>query len=267
MNQSELILSRAELIFLLKQMGAAQVAGVDLPELAAGAVNLEGVLAEGKQTLLSRSLISTAGTAVPELLAVMAVLAHCDMALILVRGMKGIGQQLFVFDFLDEQILEHIRPDEKTHRLVWIQNKAALLDRVTQLVPLVAVEAQGRFLFEIKVAAFNQARKLAKMGEAKQALDILIQQDWAPDLAENFLHTLDQLEFTLSLACLKTRNGEVVDASSVAVLASADASWGIWPGDQSDEEPGYSVFPTGITDLYEAITGWLDSRNRARAGH
>jgi hypothetical protein len=263
MNQSEIILSRAELIFLLKQMGASHVAGVELPELSAAPVTLDPILVEGKQALIARQLINATGEMVPELKDSMDILANRDMALILARGMKGLGQQLFVFNFKGDQILEHTRPTDKTHRLAGIKDQDALLDRVRELVPLLAVEPNGRLVFEIKAGAFSQVRKLAGAGDLKLALGILKTNGWDPDLAENFLQTLGKLEMTFSIACLVTRAGEVVDGSSAAILASETASWGIWPGDKSGDEPVYLVFPTGITDVVAAVTNWLGTRSQA----
>lgn len=83
------------------------------------------------------------------------------------------------------------------------------------------------------------------------------------DLIMPFIHALEQPEFTLSLACLQIENDEALDASSTSIFADQQSAWGIWPDNMEADPPILLIFPSGITDIYNAVTDWLEARIKA----
>jgi len=258
----ELILSRAELVYVLNALQASRIVGVELTEFAWPQQQFDALLREAEQGLVSRSLLTVDAQSqrrllAPELVEMAGVLAFRSLAFALIRGVRDKGQQLFVFNLYQDLMVEHTLPQEGMHRLVPIGAPEDLFARVESLVPLQPVRRKGRPLFTMAQSRFERMRQGVQTKSASEVMSILVTAGLAEGLVSLFIQALQNPLFTLSLACLECEGNTVVAASSVAVFADEQSSWGIWSGAADVDPSRLLIFPTGINDIQSAFVDWL----------
>jgi len=259
----EIILSRAELVYCLYTLGAREVVGMELGEFDLPQPQLDALLREGEQRLIARSLLvddvqAQTRQISPDLLEMVRALAFRPIAFILVRGLKGYGQQLFVMNFHEGKIVEHTLPEEGKHRLMLMSSLKDLFARLDRLVPLEAVIQEGRPEVIIAQDEFEALRVLADSGSQDEAITKLTALGFPEDMAHQMLQALANPQFTLSLACLKIEDKTIVEAFSVAIFADEMSSWGIWPAAMESDPPQLLIRPSGINDIWSVFLKWLD---------
>lgn len=255
-NQSEIILSRSELIYLLHGLNCKTAVGITLDELELPEEDLQDHLNKGSQDLAKHSLLPVP-TYVQELVE---AVGKRDMALIAVRGINKLGRQLFVFNFYKDKIIEHTLPTEGIHRLAVIDSFDALIQRFKQIVPLAPVEQSGRPKFKITQPEFEAVVNQAQSGQTTQAEKSLLRAGLPKEFSKYLLRALKTPEFFLSLACIAVENDTAVNASSASIFADQQSAWGIWPYDMTASPPLMIIFPSGVTDVYNAIQDWYEAR-------
>jgi len=263
---TELILSRAELVYVLNALQATRIVGVDLKEFTCPRQKLEALLEEAEQSLIARSLLTVDNQSqtrllAPELVEMVGALAFRSLAFVLVRGVRGKGQQLFIFNLYQDIMVEHTQPQDGIHRLALISTLEDLFARIESLVPLQPVIREGRPEFTIAQTEFERLRQQVQAGGNGEALSTLVAAGLAEDLAPLLIQALQNPLFTLSLACLECEGDAVVDASSVAIFADEQSAWGIWQGTADVDAPQLLIFPTGINDVRSAFIDWLGLRD------
>jgi len=258
----ELILSRAELVYVLNALQASRIVGVELREFTWPQQQFDALLQEAEQSLISRSLLTVDAQTqrrllAPELVEMVSVLAFRSLAFALVRGVRDKGQQLFVFSLYQDTIVEHTQPQEGMHRLAVIGTPEDLFARVESLVPLQPVLRGGRPQFTMVQKQFERMRQSVQTNNTSEAMSILVAAGLAEGLVPSFIRALQKPLFTLSLACLECEGDTVVVASSVAAFADEQSSWGIWSGAADVDAFQLLIFPTGINDIQSAFIDWL----------
>jgi hypothetical protein len=261
-SEKEIFLSRPELLYLLNAFGSRHVVGLKLDEFGWSQQRLAQFLDEGKQILIARSLLTeTENFPADDILADMIrVIAFRSIALLLVRGVKGRGQQLYIFNHYQNRIVEHTMPEDGMHRLMEIQNPEELILRLANLIPLQSVLLEHKIQFEVSQQEFEEIVNNSKL-DAKKAriLSFLETQGLSIEHASMFIEALISPELTISLACLAIDNDEAYEAQSVAIFADQDSSWGVWPMDMPADPPKLEVYPTGINHIVPFIELWLSA--------
>ena len=258
----EIMLSRPELVYILNALQAQQIVGVELEEFSLPQPQFNELLQQAEQQLIRRSLLridenSNARTLAPGLVAMVGALAFRSMAIILVRGIQGKGQQLFVFNLYHDIFVEHTLPQEGVHRLMSIDTADALFMRLEDLVPLHPVTVQGRPRITMEQDEFKRLYDTIQSGTVDLTLAGLLSKKVGDEIAQTLVTTLQKPLVTLSLACFEVHDDIATDASSVAVFADEYSSWGLWQ-DADDPNPSHLViFPTGINDIRAAFAQWL----------
>lgn len=266
----ELILSRADLVYVLNALQATRIVGVELQEFTWPQQRFDALLKEAEQSLIERSLLTLDDQTqtrllAPELVGMVGALALRSHAFVLVRGVRGKGQQLFIFNLHQDIMVEHTQLQEGSHRLALVGTLEDLFARIEDLVPLQPVIREGRPEVTIAQTEFERLRQQVQAGDTGEARSILVAAGSAGDLVPLLLQALQNPLFTLSLACLECERDKVIDASSVAIFADEQSSWGIWPSTADTDAPSLLIFPTGINDVRSAFIDWLGLRDELRS--
>ncbi len=262
---AELVLSRTELLFALNALQARHIVGVQLPEFDGPPERLAEMLREGEQVLRARSLLTTdpeTGQALlsPGIVGLVGALAFRSQAFPLVRGVRGLGRQLFVFNRYQDTLVEHTLLHERVHRLAVVPTLDDLWKRVQALLPLYPVTEKNRPRFTMDPAAFDRLLEQVQANGGGTAVSALVDAGWSQELATRLVRALQNPLFTFSLAYLECKGDKITQADSLSVFADEQSAWGLWLGRDEAALTRWRVFPTGINDVWGAWLGWLGYR-------
>src|ERR1700690_415900 len=96
----EIVLTRAELVCLMNMIGATHLAGMELKEFDLPNSRLKKIIKIGKKSLSGRSLIDRKTHEInPVLVDLIKAISFRERAIVLIRGIHGMGRQLFTFNF------------------------------------------------------------------------------------------------------------------------------------------------------------------------
>lgn len=257
-----LVLSRAELVYVLNALQATKIIGVDLSEFDLPPGRFQTLLQDAEQSLVDSSLLTVEEKDQkrlldPGLVGLVGALPFCSLAFVLVRGVRGQGQQMFIHNFYEDIIVEHTLPQEGLHRLAAFDSLESFFARVDNLVPLKPVIVENRPQLSISESGFEELRQSVQAGEDGKAQSRLTACGLEEDLAPALLQALRDPLFTLSLACLECEKSTVINAHSLAVFADEQSAWGIWQETGDKDDPDLLVLPTGINDVRAMIISWL----------
>lgn len=254
----EVILSRSELVFLLNLLNAKRIIGIELNEFLLPDHQFNEILEAGKASLISRSLLDGNTLAVsPPLDSMIQILALRDIAIVLVRGIRGKGQQLFILNLFEGQLMEHTMPEDGLHRLAMFESERDFLTHLEKVVPLEPVQREGRQIYYTTQSNFEQIYSHI-VSDKIEAISQLTKVGIPEELASAITTALSSPLYTLSMACFRIRNQKVFDTSSVFIFADEDIAWGTWSGDVVGGELNISLLPSGINDVKDAIKEWGD---------
>jgi len=261
---AELLLSRAELVYGLNALQARHIVGVQLAEFDGPQEQLADLLREGERVLRARSLLTTdseTGQALlaPALVGLVGALAFRSQAFPLVRGVRGMGRQLFVFNRYQDTLVEHTLLHEDVHRLAVVPTLDDLWNRVQGLLPLHPVTEQDRPQFTMAPAAFDRLLERVQ-ANGGGAVSALVGTGWPQELAARLVSALQNPLFTLSLAYLECAPERITQADSLSVFADESSAWGVWLGRDEAGPTLWRVFPTGVNDVWRVWLRWLGYR-------
>ena len=264
---ADLIMSRAELVYVLNALQTNRIVGIDLKEFGLTKQQFQDLLREGEQSLLDRSLLEVDDATqnrllAPALVGMVGALAFRSIAVVLVRGSRGEGQQMFVFNLYQDTMIEHTQPQEGVHRLALIPTLADMYLRMEDLVPLHPVTMEDRPKFIIPQAEFEDIQRKVQEDEDVEAAGALATAGLDEELTPVLVQVLQNPMVALSLAFLKCEEDRVVDARSLAVFANEQSSWGIWSRQEETDTPQFIIFPTGINDVWLAFVDWIELQEK-----
>jgi len=264
---ADLIMSRAELVYVLNALQTNRIVGIDLKEFGLTKQQFQDLLREGEQSLLDRSLLEVDDATqnrllAPALVGMVGALAFRSIAVVLVRGSRGEGQQMFVFNLYQDTMIEHTQPQEGVHRLALIPTLADMYLRMEDLVPLHPVTMEDRPKFIIPQAEFEDIQRKVQEDEDVEAAGALATAGLDEELTPSLVQALQNPMVALSLAFLKCEEDRVVDARSLAVFANEQSSWGIWSRQEETDTPQFIIFPTGINDVWLAFVDWIELQEK-----
>lgn len=252
-----LLLSRAEMLVLLDAVRAQTIVGLDEPLIPESEAEHRVLVEQGHASLQARGLAQTnpnGGVALDAVLVTVAsIITKPETAIIVVRHDPERGDQGFWFYRAGALIVEHTLPDAQTHRIATIPDGAHLLARISQILPL--VNASPPAAATLAEATFGQAKTLAENRQTQSA-KALLASAFAAEAATALVQAIQQPVFSGSLAILRTADGQIVDARSLAVLQSAMTAWLI-----SQATPGETSLRIETADqetLRQQIERWLN---------
>lgn len=260
---NELVMSRGELIYVLNALQAKNIVGVDLKEFDLPPAELDELLQKAEKDLIASDLLTIDPQTQtrelnPILIGMVGALAFRSTAFVLIRGVSDKGQQLFIFNFYQDVIVEHTQPKEGLHRLAAIENLDTLLDRIDELVPLHTVITEDRPQFIMSQTSFEELQQNIEAMENHEIIPILTKAGLEQDLTSPFIQALRNPIFSLALAFLDCEEDKAVNASSAAIFADENSAWGVWSGVEGISGTDCLVFPTGVNDIKAALIDWLN---------
>lgn len=251
-----LVLSRAEMLVLLDAVRAQTILGLDVPLIPASPAAHRALVEQGHATLQARGLIQVnpnGGLALDAVLVTVAsIITNPEIAIIVVRHDPERGDQGFWFYAAGGLIVEHTLPDAQTHRIATIPDQAHLLARINQILPLVNMRPPA--VATLDEALFGQAKVFAENSQTQPAIAALAPA-FGAEAATALVQAIQHPVFSGSLAVLRTRDQQVVEARSLAVLQNAITAWLI-----TQATPGETPLRIAIADqktLHQQVERWL----------
>jgi hypothetical protein len=256
----EIILSRAEFLVLLDAMKASAVVGIDSQELFPASIDEHRRLVEqGQRMLQERGLLDVAPNDVrvldPLLIAIAAVVARPEIAIISVRDTPEIGRQLFLHYQAGEYVVEQTFPAEGQHRLATLPDLAALFDRLLAIFPVQDTPTPESECV-LSQEEFLAAKEHAEAGRDAEAIAILTRPGFGAEEAAAFVEAMAEPVFSGTIALLRCAEEEVIEARNPAIVQGRRAAWSIAqavPG-----APRFRVTKVDAARLRDQLVGWLN---------
>ncbi len=257
----EIVLNRAEFLVLLDVAGVSTVVGLPARELipASREGHLKAVR-QGHATLEQRGLLQVGPNGIlvldPRLVAIAATIARPRFALISVRSTPGLGRQLALHYIAGEQVVEQTFPAEGQHRLALLDDLATLYERLDVFFPL-EVDPAPEATYDLAEEQFLRGKDLAEQSGVDPAAAAFAAFGLSAADAESIAVALAQPAFGGTIAMLKCRGDEIVDARNPAL---ANGKRGAWTFLQTTPgAPRFSVARADATRLRAKLAAWLTS--------
>lgn len=258
---AEVIISHAELIYVLHRIKAKNLVGMELKEFSLPNEKLDEILELGLKSLISRSVIDPKTLEISsELIDLVRAIGFREFAVILVRGIRGKGKQIYIFNFYGNSIVEHTQPEENKHRLKVIASFEDFINRIEQLVPIKPVFSENRLQYHINTIDFERIQDLS-IKNPEEARQKLLSNGVSESSALLLLSILSNPILTFSIACLVVKKNTIVEANSVAIFADEISSWGVWSSKTTKNKLDWLIMPTGINDVKMSLIKWLEIGN------
>lgn len=257
----EIVLSRAEFLVLLDVAGVSTVVGLPVRELIpASRENHRELVRQGHAILEQRGLLEVRQDGIlvldPRLVAIAATIARPHFAFISVRSTPRLGRQLALHYVSQEQVVEQTLPVEGQHRVALLNDLATLYERLGVFFPLEAGPAPEAG-YELSEEEFLRGKELAEQSGVGPATATFAALGLSAADAESLAVALAEPAFGGTIAILKCRGDEIVDARNPAL---ANGKSGAWTFIQTI--PGVSRFSltrADVTRLRSQLAAWLTS--------
>lgn len=259
----EVYLNRNELFYLSMLSGAKSIVGVNLPELDQHDNEISGLLENGKKSLLESNAIKENENhsidIEASLLDHINTVAFRELAILIIRSIKGIGQQQFIYNFHENFIQEHTLPKQNYHRFAFIKDQNGLFERLKEIIPIHSVERKERKELVIKEKVLTEVRELIQNEQFEKSKSILSDLGMSENFQNAFLKGLYSPKLSVSLAAFSMQGDKIRDTSSFSIFTDEKSSWGVWPYKLSKEDSEYFIFPSGINDILSAVNDWIST--------
>ncbi|NIM94883.1 MAG: hypothetical protein GTO18_14375 [Anaerolineales bacterium] len=266
--QEAVILSRAELSYLMDMLDAHYMVGLDglgddPPYFYAG--NRESIIQEGRTSLIQRGLVlpgenGSSDRAEGLLMKCVITSFFPDSTLLVVRNIPQLGEQVLIFFRRENYILLHTFPEEFTHRMEPFDHPNQVLDILLDWFPLHQYP-KGETHLRMPVGRFEVMQGLAERGEEDAAVGALRDQPLSDDEKLALVRAIENRAISGSFAVLYIRGEEINDAFSMAVLADSRTAWVLGQPDDDPEGLWISVIRVG-SDFAMVMRGlirkWLE---------
>ncbi len=219
MNQDAYILSRAEIHYLMKAMGADAMIGLGAVKRVA-----KKTLERGHASLVQRGLITASDKIDPALESLVRASFFPDGALIVVRDIPQIGRQLLLFFRRGSTLLLHTFPKRYFHRLAPLDGPAQALDLILRWFPLTAYSQPESSLL-MTAEQFEKLREKAESRQRNAAFRMLASAPIAEEEKRNLIEAIEQRTLSGSFAALRCAQGVITQAHSAAVVAGPTTAW------------------------------------------
>jgi hypothetical protein len=268
-NHEAIILSRAELIYLMDMLDAQHMIGLDMigeesPRSNNG--DHEGVVQKGRSSLMQRGLVRPgknggSDRAEGKLLKCAITSFFPQSSLVVVRNIPELGDQVLIFFRRDDYLLLHTFPEESTHRMESFDHPNQVLEMLLEWFPLRRYP-EGESCLRLSLDRFEYLQGLAERGEEDAVVGLLQDQPLGDDEKLDLVRAIENRIISGSFAVLYIKGAEIRDAYSTAVLADANTAWLLEQPRDDQEGQRISlkrVGPDFVNVISDLIEKWLKS--------
>lgn len=220
--------SRAEFFMLAALMRADGIIGLDpsrlLPESAA---ERQALYAAGEASLSARKLLRLAGGEAQleeNVLRMMTAVTRPQTALITVKTLPNVGQQLFAHYGQAGVYVEQTLPNEQTHRIADVGDNTQLRERLQEIFALPTAGADGAG-FELDTAAMLAAYNFIRDGNDAEGLEALAQNGPVGAAHRAFFESIKAMQYSGTIAMMQIVPDQESEAREFAVVAGAGRAW------------------------------------------
>jgi len=229
-----IVLDRAEFFTLAALFKADEIIGLDTAVLLPEGVSARQALYDiGRAQLLARDLLRVEpdGTVAIEqgLRALVTPLVSPETAVLVLRYVPERGRQLFLYYEQAGRYVEQTLPDDSTHRLDLIGDRAALITRLLTIFP---INASGFVPETLTVPASPMGRAFRLVEDGRPAEARALLEAATPSeatLASYMVDLLENVQFSGSITLARPRPGTLARSLDIVVVQAPDEAWGFTP--------------------------------------
>ncbi len=220
--------SRAEFFMLAALMRADGIIGLDpsrlLPESAA---ERQALYSAGEASLSARKLLRLEGGEAQledNVMRLMSAVARPQTALITVKTLPNVGQQMFLHYGQAGVYVEQTLPNEQTHRLADVGDNIQLRERLQDIfaLPTAVADEAG---FELDTAAMLAAYNFVRDGDDAQGLEALAQNGPVDAPKRAFFESIKAMQYSGTIAMMQIVPDQESEAREFAVVSGAGRAW------------------------------------------
>lgn len=217
------VLSRAEIYYLMQLLGAKAMIGLGTAESAPDVLN------DGRDSLMQRGLVATAPAGAQDdkvndaLLSLAMTSFFPDGALIIVRNLPEIGDQILLIFHRGSSMVLHTFPEQFSHRLAPLDSPQAI-DLIQRWFPLTAYPVSDGNLL-LTTERFEELGDKAEAHQKEAALQLLADSPLADEEKVNLVEAIEQRTISGSFAAVQRSGDTITTAYSVAVIAGPATAW------------------------------------------
>jgi hypothetical protein len=266
-DQEVIIISRAELIYLMERLDAQRMVGLDMLGDDPSAFydgNRKSVIQEGRSSLIRRGFVLPGEGGASD--KAEGVLLKCaiasffpDSTLMVVRNMPQLGEQVLIFFRREDYILLHTFPEEHTHRMEPLDHPDRVLDMILEWFPLNRYPKSESHL-RIAQSRFEDIQSFAEQGEEDAAIGVLQNQPLSDGEKKSLVHAIENRAISGAFAILYLEGEVIRDAFSLAVFADGKTAWVLeQPGDDMEDQrvTVRRIGPDFVGVMSRLIERWL----------
>ncbi len=227
----EITLDRSEFMALAALTQAQNIIGLDAATLLpATAEARQALYDQGEASLRERALLQVTpdGVAVLEenLLRLIDGVTHPDDALVAIKTVPGIGQQLFLYYGKDQLFVEQTLPTEQQHRLADVGDINALVERLLAVFPVSGAGVGQTPHVQLPQQKMIEVFQLAIQGRVDEARQHVSPATPGLDvLLADFAHA----QFSGTLAIYRGDEDGEAQSSEIALVQGQQIAWIIAP--------------------------------------
>lgn len=228
---SGIVLEKEELAYLFAAVHALSIVGVEDPVLfPEGKLARDAAYETGFKQLQEHGWLTAIGNTgqrnLNDLLLLMtAVVAAPEYVVFTASNTGGGNQQLLLHYVAEPDIVELSATPDQKYRLGLVPDRAAMLQRIQEMLGLPEKAEAPRFQFNIEEQAFQTIQNLVGEGKRKQAAAMLRERGVNGTKGESLLSALGSTEAGGIVAVTRASGGQITAGRKVTVYRQVDASW------------------------------------------
>jgi hypothetical protein len=267
-DQEAIVISRAELLYLMDRLDAQRMVGIDMlgddPSAFYGEKR-ESVIQEGRSSLIERGFVlpgeNGASDKAEGMLLKCAIASFFpDSTLMVVRNIPQLGEQVLIFFRREDYILLHTFPEEHTHRMEPLDHPDRMLEILLEWFPLHQYPKGESQLF-ISPDRFEAFQGLAESRQEGAAVELLQNQPMSDDEKLALVQAVENRAISGSFAVLYLEGEVIHDAFSLAVFADGKTAWALEQPEGSLNDQQISIRRVGpdfVGVMSRLIERWLE---------
>jgi hypothetical protein len=250
----KLSVKREEMRFLMSQMGAEKIFGIDLVNIAVHSSILESL---AKKEILHPGG-ETGSIIDPQIHALLDTIFFPEQVLLVLRDQRGDGRRFFQIFSKGRKYAYHCFPNDREHFAVWIPKPADILPLIMDWFPFYLLPYSPA-KFQLKKTIFDEMLSLAIAGKKDEALNVLSTDPLNLNEKKKLISAMADLKFSGSIARYALQNKKVEAVDSIGVLSDGRTGWLILQENSAKQEGILlSVQRTG-TDFAAAVRGMVET--------
>lgn len=258
-----LLLSRDELLVILKTLETAQLPGLDdepngprteAEQLLALEVAIRGLRARGLALmqndgtfLLHDTLLNLVGTC-----------AYPQSTLFIFHWPAGQEEPVRYFGHLRaDQFVVHTRPDPVLHLFSLLGTREQLLENALDFCHDEETTSPLAFEFSLSSNDFGHVRELSEQGNVQEAFVYLAERNIQAEAATSFIHTLSSNPRVSILQTLQQTVNNTVIKRDFTLIQDTQATWFVGAVDATDENTLLRIQIMNRSELIALLDQWV----------